>query len=136
MTTTFNKDDVFTIDKDNVKDFDPVDEVVFCLRGLHDYMYQDIPCIKDLKKQKAVDRKEACAKKVKHWYFIKINSKGELYNPLDVSHERSYNRVQNGIPVWSFKKVPYSTFAHYAHFLQTRNLAFMNLARREIGMVN
>lgn len=136
MTTSFNQEDLFVPDKDNVRDFDPVTEKVFCMRGNHDYVYQGIPCVNNTKQELAANRKEACAKKVGHHHYIKMNNKGELYNPLESAHERSYKRVQNGIPVWNFKKVPYSTFAHYAHFLQTRNLSFLNLARREIGMVN
>ena len=137
--SSYKQEDVFTISKEkeaaNVKDFDPVHEVVFTLRGQHDYTYQDIPAIRDKAKVKAIDRPEACAKKVGHLHFIKVNNKGELYNPIEASHGRTSKKQQNGLPVWKYHKVPYSTFAHYAHFLQTRNVAFINLARRELGMV-
>lgn len=111
---------------------EPVDarpgDAIFTLRGNHDYMYDDIP---------ATNRKEnsglACAKKVKGNYYLRINGKGEIFNPLDDSHVNSAGRMQSNIPMWKYVRVSYVAFAHYAHFLKTRNLAYLTLARRDMS---
>ena len=103
-------------------------DAIFTLRGNHDYMFDDIPATK---------RKEtsglACAKKEKSNYFIRINNKGEIFNPLEQNHVNSAGRMYGSLPVWRYIKVTYTTFAHYAHFLKTRNIAFLTLCRRDMA---
>lgn len=106
-----------------------VGDAVFTVRGSHDYMYDDIP---------ATNKKEntgtACAKKNRGNFFIKMNNKGELYNPLDSTHLNTSGRMQNNLPVWRYVRVPYTAFAHYAHFLKTRNSVFIVMAKRDMGI--
>jgi hypothetical protein len=118
---------------EGVVDYSPVTEIVFTIRGSHDYMYQDLPAINDKEKNKADGRKDACAKKVGHRYFIKINNRGDVFNPIDPEHLRSSNKTEYNLPIWKYTHVPYTTFAHYAHFLKTRNQTFLTLARRDMG---
>jgi len=128
---------VFTPKKEKelegVVDYKPVREVVFTIRGEHDYMHDDIPAIYDSAKVKAESRKTACAKKVGHRYYLKINRNGELFNPIDTNHLSSSSRQENNLPVWKYTNVAYTTFCHYAHFLKTRNQNFLIIARRDLG---
>ncbi len=123
----------FTPNKRDVVDHSPVSEVVFTVRGQHDYMYQDMPAIYDQGKIKAENRKDACAKKVGHRYFIKVNNRGDIYNPIDSTHSETSNKKENDIPVWQYRSVAYTTFCHYMHFLKTRNQNFLIYARRDLG---
>ena len=114
------------------KESEPADarkgDAIFTMRGNHDYMYDDIP---------ATNRKEssghACAKKEGSRYYIRMNTAGEIFNPLDISHVNGAGRTKGDMPVWRYIKVTYTTFAHYAHFLKTRNIAFLTLTRRDMG---
>lgn len=124
-------EDVFR--PNNVKErVEPVDarkgNAIFTMRGNHDYMYDDIP---------ATNRKEssghACAKKEGNRYYIRMNGAGEIFNPLDIAHVNGAGRVKGDMPVWRYVKVTYTTFANYAHFLKTRNIAFLTLTRRDMG---
>lgn len=124
---------VFSPEKQESVDYKPVSEVVFTIRGEHDYTFEDIPALHDSAKTKAETRRVACAKKVGHRYFLKLNSRGELFNPIDPSHLDSSNHKSNGIPVWKYVNVAYTTFCHYAHFLKTRNQSFLTHARRDLG---
>lgn len=125
-----NNDDVYTprpeSPSDNTEDVRGGD-AVFTLRGNHDYMWDGIP---------ATNRKDtsglACAKKVKNHYYLKVNNKLEIFNPLDDTHVSTSSRVTGNLPIWRYIKVSYSTFAHYAHFLKTRNTTYLTLARREM----
>ena len=125
----FSDTDVFRVER---KTPEPVDarsgDAIFTLRGNHDYMYDDIP---------ATNRKEnsglACAKKEGGRFYVRINEHAAPPPPLDTTHVNTAGRIRNGLPTWKYLKVSYSTFAHYAHFLKTRNLAFLTLARRDIG---
>jgi len=119
---------------EGVVDYKPTKEdVVFTIRGEHDYMYEDIPAISDSTRVKAEMRKTACAKKVGHRYYLKINSRGELFNPIDPAHLAQSDRKENGLPIWKYANVAYTTFCHYSHFLKTRNQNFLILARRDMG---
>lgn len=120
-------------DQETVKDYAPVGEVVFTVKGQHDYIYEDIPAIYDQGKTKAENRKNACAKKVGHRYYFKMNGKGEIFNPIDNEHLRTSTRIENNLPVWKYVHVSYTTFCHYIHFLKTRNQTFLTLARRDMG---
>mgnify|MGYP001611198714 CR=1 FL=1 len=115
-----------------VVDHDPVNEVLFTLRGQHDFTYDDIPAISS--RSGAEFSKEACAKKNGHKYYLRMNIRGEIYNPLDFSHTSNSSRVVDGLPFWKYIEVSYTDcFAHYAHFLKNRDIVFFNLARRGIG---
>lgn len=123
-------DEVNVFRQNKVKD-EAVDaregDAIFTMRGNHDYMYDDIP---------ATNRKEnsglACAKKVKGKFFIRINNRGEIFDPLEPNHVNSAGRSQNNIPIWKYRNVSYSTFAHYAHYLKTRNQAYLTMTRRDM----
>lgn len=121
------QEDVYNPNKPEPKDVRTGD-AVFTLRGSHDYMYDDIP---------ATNRKDtsghACAKKTGSNYFIRMNNRGEIFNPLEQNHINTAGRMYNNLPVWRYVKVTYTTFAHYAHFLKTRNLAFLTLTRRDMA---
>jgi len=121
--------------KKDVVDYKPVSEVVFTVRGEHDYMFDDIPAMYDKGKTKAENRSTACAKKVGHRHFIKINNRGDIFNPLDNTHLESSDRKENNIPVWKYVSVAYTTFCHYIYFLKTRNQNFLTLAKRDLGSV-
>ena len=103
-------------------------DAIFTMRGNHDYMYDDIP---------ATNRKEnsglACAKKVRGNFYIKMNDRQEIYDPLEESHVNTAGRVRGGLSTWRYVKVAYTTFAHYAHYLKTRNSTYLTLTRRDLG---
>lgn len=135
LTNKDVQDAVFTPFKDKeAVDYKPVQgEVVFTIRGEHDYMHEDLPALNDNKKVKAENRKMACAKKVGSRYYLKINGRGELFNPIDSNHTKTSDKLENNIPMWKYVNVAYTTFAHYAHFLKTRNQNYLTFARRDLG---
>ncbi len=113
------------------QDMDPVKDLFFTLRGQHEFMYQDMPAIAPGKNVEF--SKEACARKTGHRYYIRVNQRGELYNPLDSAHATHAGRFDNGLPVWRYLNVGYQSFKSYVMFLQTRNTNHLNWARREMG---
>ena len=67
-------------------------------------------------------------------YYIKIDNNGKIYNPLsiygDVKQTSFLDRVcrsQN-----KYRDVNYKAFEMYLRFLQTKNLAWLHNAEREI----
>ena len=76
---------------------------------------------------------EACARKVGGSYYLRMNRRGEIYNPLDSAHTSMSHKHSEGIPVWRYVNVSYAAFKNYSMFLSTRNPIYLTWARRELG---
>lgn len=81
---------------------------------------------------------EALAKKtvssVKTRYFIKTGPYGKIFNPIGIFSEGRSNKFlrQTGKPEWEFTEVNQRVFNLYLSFLRTKNVAYINLAEREM----
>ena len=108
-------------------------EVTFTVRGMHDFMWEGIPALLKKGNIDPENRKEACARRVGKNYYIKVNTFGDVFNPTDNTHLNSSRKKYNNMPVWRFVKVGYTPFAHYVHFLKTRNTSYLSFTRRDFG---
>lgn len=67
-------------------------------------------------------------------YFIKIGPYGKIFNPIGIFSEGRSNKFlkRSGKPEWQFKEVNSRVFELYLSFLRTKNIAYINLAEREL----
>lgn len=81
------------------------------------------------------DEARSYAKKVQHGdhitYWVKINKRGLLYNPLGIYNLAIEKRVKrNSKDNWVFRKVSEDVFANYIEFLKTKNESYLRMAER------
>jgi len=67
-------------------------------------------------------------------YYIKISNNNKLFNPLDAGLEdKSYSITDNVCkPSDKFRSVNKKVFDIYLQFLSTKNIAWLNIAEREM----
>lgn len=108
--------------------------VSYTFHGWHDYLDDnDIPVLCDTKTEKAGDRDRAFAKSVNGQFFVKCNTSGQMYNPLDQMHGGSYAKENARMgKMWEFRSVPKISFDRYLQFLRTKNVSYLLNAEREM----
>ncbi len=113
--------------------------VLYALQGKHTHMYsvgeEDYPVVVFTDDGNAA----ICAKEItlnddETTYWIKVDNKAKLYNPLGMyieysQHKQSGDSNRRG---FRFKKTNYEQFHAYRKFLQTKNLIFLRTAERMI----
>ena len=67
-------------------------------------------------------------------YFIRLDQRGKIYNPLSVYEDNQQNKFVNKICKEGnkFKDVNGKIFGLYLTYLRTKNLAWLNNAEREM----
>jgi len=67
-------------------------------------------------------------------YFVKINFRGELFDPWGIFSEGREKRYlkHTGKDEWNFQTVGKNAFLFYLMFLKTRNRAYLTHAQREV----
>jgi hypothetical protein len=109
-------------------------ENYFTLSGNEDFKDSDLnPCLKK-------DGPSVCAKKITInsnkviRYFIRLDQRGKIYNPLSVYEDNQQNKFVNKICKEGnkFKDVNGKIFGLYLTYLRTKNLAWLNNAEREM----
>ena len=130
---------MFIIDKDRVEEDIYREFSVYAFDGQgdfedeHGFTRLDLDEIDDV-----FDNTEACAiKDVKGSitkYYVKRGKHGELFNPIGMYAEDSSKKKMRhaGKPLWNFKQTTEKVFRYYTMFLQTRNLAHLRNADREV----
>jgi len=82
----------------------------------------------------AADSQYACARRIVNGlvskFFIKMNDKGEFFDPNNKSFIAESSQKSMGMPKWRLKEVKKATFEAYIDFISTGNKAFLNLAKR------
>lgn len=69
----------------------------------------------------------------KKTYYVKKNSNGKLFNPLDMFDELKGKRTKReSRPTWTMTRVEERVFQHYLNFLATRNTLHLQKAEREV----
>jgi hypothetical protein len=67
-------------------------------------------------------------------YFIRLDQRGKIYNPLSVYEDNQQNKFVNKVCKEGnkFKDVNGKVFGLYLTYLRTKNLAWLNNAEREM----
>lgn len=119
------EDDLFTIKKNDCEKY-----TTFCtIDGHHDAYHNEIPVTN------IPDARYVCAKIVRSnnidKYYIRLNTWNKLHNPVSV-YDREDKTLNFGNDNNRFKEVSYNAFVLYGKFLQTKNIAWLNKAQREV----
>lgn len=135
--------------KVNIEDFGvshsepiPLDNKFYTLIDYQDFLdNNNNPCLSKLSDKvyaKAIFNKKTkhiSDKKKYYTYYVLMNPKNELYNPIQL-HSSIKNKTNFIDKVckseWSFKEVEKSVFDTYIDFLRTKNIRLLNKANRSL----
>lgn len=109
-----------------------ITEIYYTLYGDHDGTYNGFPILENDNPDK-VHAKEVFTDE-NNYYFIKVGLDGRLYNPLNIftGAETFTPKKRQGQQMWKLKKVKREIFFKYIQFLNTRNIAYLKNAEREV----
>lgn len=137
----YRPNDTTVLDPNN--SIDPI-TTIYTILGKHDEFDVDgFPILNDTVYEQATGKRlvkaetfdVAYAKKTfngnRYHYYIKINQRGELYNPNGLFEGGTQRKTrQTGEPVWQFREINMRVFDLYLSFLKTKNIAWLKNAER------
>ena len=107
----------------------------YTLKGMEDIIDSNKNCRLNDEKLNKVFAKKTYRADNTHRFYIRVSNNGKLYNPVSMYGEEKTNTFLDRVCKDSikFKEVNEKTFNLYIGFLNTKNIAWLNNAEREVS---
>jgi len=126
--------DSFIFQQKQRENTDSINEF-YTLKGMEDSMDSKQNCRLNEEKPNKVFAKKIYRADNTHRFYVRVSNNGKLYNPISIYGEEKINTFLDRVCKDSvkFKEVNEKTFDLYIGFLNTKNIAWLNNAEREVS---